>query len=144
MPSNDSTHDMTPVHSRLVRACVAIIVLSTGSGAALAQAERADPASSGAAVRPLEYESAFSNYRAFREPGLRPWQEANKEVAEAARTSSTGEMKHMPGMAPKPGDAPKGSEGGAGHHLAQRVVFWVVAVAAAIMMALPLYAPLFY
>jgi len=63
---------------------------------ATAQAPALDPLDAGAAVPPLQYRSAFSDYRAYDEPPRADWREANRTVDEVARRIGQG----APGAAP--------------------------------------------
>ncbi|TAK88073.1 MAG: hypothetical protein EPO20_01160 [Betaproteobacteria bacterium] len=51
------------------------------AGAAAAQnAPQANPRDPKAPVPPLEYRSAFADYRPYKEPEVAPWRDANEEV----------------------------------------------------------------
>ena len=86
-------------------------------------AKMPDPVDPGAAIPAVKYESAFVDYRPFREQKIRSWKEANQEVADNPGMGSMGSMgtmggmKDMPGMDSKAGNAPKSKEGTAGHSM---------------------------
>ena len=55
-----------------------------------------------AAVPSMQYESAFSDYRPYREPPTAPWQDLNGEVARIGG--------HAGSMGSAPGDGSRGNE----------------------------------
>jgi len=57
---------------------------------AAAQATVPDPLDAGAAVPPVQYRSAFSDYRAYDESQRTDWREANRTVDEIARKIGQG------------------------------------------------------
>ena len=80
---------------------------------------RPDPTEPSAAAPPFSYQSAFSDYRPFRDEKLRSWNDVNKEVAD---NPGMGSMKHglgmtMPDMDSKTGDAAKEKGDTAGHDM---------------------------
>ncbi|CAN0474998.1 unnamed protein product, partial [Phaeothamnion confervicola] len=69
------------------------------------------PADPSAVVPAPKYESAFSDYRPFREQKSDSWKEANRQVADKPGMPSMGSMKDMageamPGMKSKSADEP--------------------------------------
>ncbi len=50
------------------------------SGIAAAQSERPDPRNAQAVVPGIEYRSAFSDYKRYRDPAIGDWRAANDEV----------------------------------------------------------------
>lgn len=94
-----------------------LITLIVGGPQAVAQdRKRLEPADSRTPAPEMNFDSAFSDYRPFREQPRRSWKDANQEVADSARMGS---MANMPGMVPdmdsKPSATPKGTTGGPGH-----------------------------
>lgn len=82
----------------------------------LAAASAHVPAQTGSAVK---YESTFSDYKPFREQGLRSWTEVNKEVADNPMGHPMGAAKGMAGHAGHDMGATKSAAGPAGapdHH----------------------------
>lgn len=79
-----------------------VLPLALAAGAALAQA-RPDPSDPKAAVKDRPYESAFKDYRPYRDSEAGRWREANEEVGRLG-----GHQGHVP-QAPssaKPGAKP--------------------------------------
>lgn len=72
-----------------VTACIAATFLPATSPMAFANAEseppgtRPDPLDAQASVPPVEYRSAFTNYRPLGEDKLAPWKDANEATARA-------------------------------------------------------------
>jgi len=64
-------------------AFIAVIALAAHGPLAAAQpaASNTNPADPAAPVPALQYESAFTDYRGFRETPLVPWRDVNDEVA---------------------------------------------------------------
>ena len=62
---------------------IAVIALAAHGSLAAAQptASHTNPADPDAPAPALQYESAFTDYRAFRETPLAPWRDVNDEVA---------------------------------------------------------------
>lgn len=56
---------------------IAAAVLALAAGAAHAQADPADPK---AKAPPVQYKSAFGDYKPFREPDLENWRQVNEEM----------------------------------------------------------------
>jgi len=88
------------------------------------QSARPDPANAGALAPIPKYQSAFSDYRPFREEKIGSWKDVNQEVADNPGMGSLGPMKHGPGMImpeidSKTSDAPKSESGAAGHDMRQ-------------------------
>lgn len=79
--------------------------------AAAAQGDgRSTPLEAGTKVPPLQYRSAFDDYRPFADQELADWRKANDEVGTAG-----GHMGHRPGQfsgqaTPKPAAADKGAK----------------------------------
>ena len=66
-------------------AFIAVIALAAHTPLAAAQpaAASADPADPAAPAPAFQYESAFKDYRGYRETPLAPWREVNDEAARA-------------------------------------------------------------
>jgi hypothetical protein len=89
---------------------LALLAMSAG-GAAFAQGEGTnDPRAPEARVPALTYQSAFQDYRPYREQELAPWREVNEEVARVG--GHVGVMK----SAGKPDERQKDEERSAGGH----------------------------
>ena len=107
---------VTPLHApdlaALARGVLAIVVLIFSATSALAQSTKLpNPADPEAAVPVLKFESAFSDYQAFREQKSNSWKQVNKEVADNPGMGSMGSMKDMqgktmPGIDSKTADEP--------------------------------------
>jgi Cu/Ag efflux protein CusF len=105
--------------------CLAMLVLVAGAATAAEQPGKLpDPMDSRSGTPIVEYASAFADYRPFREPELRPWQEVNKEVADnPGMGHNMGAMKGMqhgtmPGADKQAAAAaPSGKESAAGHDM---------------------------
>ena len=118
---------VTPLHVPelvvLARGFLAIVVLIFSATSALAQSTKLpNPADPEAAVSVLKFESAFSDYQAFREQKSNSWKQVNKEVADNPGMGSMGSMKDMqgktmPGIDSKTAEQTKGKEGGDGHDM---------------------------
>lgn len=83
------------------------------AGAVFAQGERQpDPRDPRVKAPPVEYRSAFEDYRRFAEPEQRDWRKSNEEVG-----SSGGHAGHKPGQGPSaPSSKPQpGSPEASGH-----------------------------
>ena len=85
--------------------------LGLAASAVLAQA-RPDPSDPKAAVKDRPYESAFKDYRPYREPEVARWREANEEMGRIG-----GHVGHVPGQgagqaAPKPATPAHKGHGG--------------------------------
>jgi hypothetical protein len=88
-----------------MRTILLLFTFLSMSGWALAQPlSRPGPAERSAASPRPDYQSAFSDYRPFRDENVRSWKEVNKEVAD---NHGMGAMKHGPGTAAPGQDAPK-------------------------------------
>lgn len=100
----------------------ALYALTTGIAAA--QSERADPRDAQAVVPGIEYRSAFSDYKRYRDPAIGEWRAANDEVGRlgghmghtsAGRSeSSTKPEGHTPKASSSPVDPPAVGQGA--HH----------------------------
>lgn len=126
----------------VARGCFAMMALTVGAAAGLAQPlGRPDPADPSAAAPMAKPESAFFGYQPFLEQPIKSWKDANQAVADnpgmgsmtgmsgmaghsmpgmepkgAAAGHDMGSMQGMPGMGSKRGSAPKAKSGGmAGH-----------------------------
>ena len=103
-----------------MRSFLLSVALLSAAEWVLAQSHtRPDPAEPSAAAPPFSYQSAFSDYRPFRDEKLRSWNDVNKEVAD---NPGMGSMKHglgmtMPDMDSKTGDAAKEKGDTAGHDM---------------------------
>ena len=107
----------------VTKGCLAIFALTIYAATVMAQSGKLpNPADPGAAAPAVKHESAFSDYRPFRDEKIRSWKEVNQEVADNPGMPGMGAMKDMPGktmagMDSKAGDAPKSKEGAAGHNM---------------------------
>ena len=106
----------------VARGCFAMMALTVGAAAGLAQPlGRPDPADPSAAAPMAKPESAFFGYQPFLEQPIKSWKDANQAVADnpgmGSMTGMSGMAGHsMPGMGSKRGSAPKAKSGGmAGH-----------------------------
>lgn len=92
-----------------------LATLGASSAIAFAQSgENPGAADSGSSDATVRYESAFSDYKPFREQALRSWKEANQEVADNPMGHGAGAMKGSPGKAGAAGhdmSAMKGTPG---------------------------------
>ena len=112
------------IHSAVVGSCIATIF-----GAMLSHAQ-ASPAASPTHRASLSYQSAFEGYRAFDEPGLASWRQANELVGriggwqayarEAAgkqpHQGHHGHHRHNAGAAPAPAPSSKANLPAAAQH----------------------------
>jgi hypothetical protein len=104
-----------------------IAVIAFAAHAPLAASEpsagRNDPANPEAPVPAVQYESAFQDYRGFRETPLAPWREVNDEVARVgghlgilrAGRDASGTAPGTAQPLPSPAPAAPRSSPGAGH-----------------------------
>ncbi len=93
-------------------ALIAVVALMAQTPLAAAQpaAARPDPANPQASAPVFQYESAFTNFRGFREAPLAPWRDVNEDVARAGGHVGIFRGAGTPSRAPTPatsGPAPK-------------------------------------
>lgn len=90
----------------------ALAALAAASAANAQNAARPDPADPRAATKSRPYESAFKDYRPYREAEVARWREANEEMGRLG-----GHQGHLPQAAgtAKPGPKPAAG-GGHGSH----------------------------
>lgn len=93
------------------------------SGMAQAQIDRRDdPGDAKAVAAPMQYRSAFADYRAYKEPEIANWRDLNEAVRSAgghaglvAKPSSSAREARPREVGPSEA-APKPAPGHAGHH----------------------------
>jgi Cu/Ag efflux protein CusF len=113
---------MTRIRFVITRSCFAITSLTIGVATASAQSSKLpNPGDLAAAVPAVKYESAFSDFKPFREEKIRSWKEVNQEVADTPGMHSM-DMKGMhgsgiSGMDSKSGDAAMSKEGPTSHDI---------------------------
>jgi Cu/Ag efflux protein CusF len=113
---------MTRIRFVITRSCFAIISLTIDVATASAQSSKLpNPGDLAAAVPAVKYESAFSDFKPFREEKIRSWKEVNQEVADKPGMRSM-DMKGMhgngiSGMDSKSGDAAMSKEGPTSHDI---------------------------
>ena len=96
-------------------AFIAVIALAAHGPLAAAQpaASNTNPADSAAPAPAFRYESAFTDYRGFRDTPLAPWRDVNDEVARIGghlgivRGQSGGTERAAPGRDMKKGEPPR-------------------------------------
>ena len=104
----------------LAHACLAIVVLMIGTATAAPQATRLpNPSDPAATVPALKYESAFSDYKPFREQKANQWKQVNNEVADNPGMGSMEDMpgKPMRGTDSNSADTSTGKESAGGHDM---------------------------
>lgn len=93
------------LRSLLAYACFSIAVLMIGTATAAPQVTKfTNPSDPAATVPAFKYDSAFSDYKPFREQKASQWRQVNKEVAD---NPGMGSMKDMSGKAMRGMDSGK-------------------------------------
>ena len=109
------------LRSLLARACLATVGLMSGTVTDASQAIKLpSPADPAATVPALNYDSAFSDYKPFREQKVNLWKQVNKDVADNPGMGSMKDMsgKRMRGMDSNSTDTSTGRERHGGHDMA--------------------------